>query len=229
MKDLPDAVFMAIKYADENMIELPLDLRIRAYMAGAIKAAGDLAAINAKYHDAITQSLINYFENARGKKNQKAFKNAMIDAFTSAFGLGWADGGQPLPFSAEAVEWLSAKVAEEVVHIDGLFVNAKELRKEKDFDYFAWITERADGYTQTLQAIYNAGRMFALKNKMLAWSLGATEKHCKTCAKLDGQRHRAAWYVSRNYIPRMPGASMECGGYKCDCHLSDDEGNEITI
>lgn len=226
---LPDALFQAIKYADYNQIELPTDLRIRAHRVGAIKADGDMATINAAYHDAITRTLLAYFESARGNKNQREFKNAMIDAFSSSFSLGWTNGGQPLPFSAEATEWLSARIAQEAGYIDGLFANAKQLRKEPDFDYFSWITERADGYTRTLQAIYNAGRMFAMKNKMLSWSLGATEKHCPTCEKLDGQRHRASWYISRNYIPRQPGASMRCGGYNCDCKLSDDEGNEITI
>jgi hypothetical protein len=109
------------------------------------------------------------------------------------------------------------------------FAEAKQLRKEKDFDYFTWATGKADGYVSTVLSIYNAAVLLAKKNQMLTWNLGETEKHCDTCLKLDGGSHRASWYIGHDYIPRKPGASMDCKGYNCDCSLTDKDGEEVTI
>jgi hypothetical protein len=110
-----------------------------------------------------------------------------------------------------------------------VFEQAKQLRKEEDFDPLPWVNERADGYTRTVAALYNAGQMHAKRNKMLTWHLGNTEKHCVDCSKLNGKSHKASWYLARNFIPRQPGASMECFGVHCDCRLTDKDCNEVTI
>jgi hypothetical protein len=188
------------------------------------------AAINKAYHDAITQSLINYFEGGPVGASRNAFKNAMITAFGDSFDAGWTDGGGELPIEDEdALGWLEGRLNEEAAYIDGLFDEAKQKRKEKDFDYFSWASQKADSYTASLLSIYNAAKMLLDKKQMLTWHLGATEKHCKDCAKLDGKRHKAGWFIAHNYIPRQPGAAMECGGYNCDCSLTDANGDEVTL
>lgn len=229
MNGLIDNVRAAIEYADRLDIWLPGGLRTRARRVGAIKAGGDIPGITAIYSDAIIQAIVAYFDGGSLVSSRNKFKRAMVDAFSEAFDLGWIDGGQKFPLDEEAADWLAARTDEEFGYIDGLFDGARELKKEKDFDYFEWAQVRATGYTSTVQAIYNAGRLFAEKNKMLTWHLGETEQHCDTCASLDGTRHRASWYLKKNYIPRKPGAAMECGGYNCDCSLTDDSGKEVTI
>lgn len=226
---LPDKVFEAIKYADENGIEIPPVVRMRARHVGALKAASDLPSINSQYSNEIVQALTTYFEGGNVTSPRNAFRRAMVDAFGAAFDLGWVDGGQEIPPDADALEWFNARVEQEFGYIEGLFANVKQLRKEEGFDFFAWITQRAEGYIKSVLGVYNAGKMFAQKNKMLTWHLGKTENHCSTCASLDGKRHRASWYVARNYIPRQAGAAMDCGGYNCDCRLEDDKGNEVTL
>lgn len=193
-----------------------------------VKASGDVAEIGAAYHDAITEALISYFEggSVTGPRNQ--FKRAMVEAFGSTFDLAWTDAGGEMPPEPEALSWLNARVEEEFANIESLFDDAKELRKVEDFDFFAYATARADGYTRTLSSIYTQGAALVKDNVMVTWHLGATEKHCKTCAKLDGQRHKIKWFIDRGYIPKQPGASMDCGGYNCDCTLTDDKGNEFT-
>lgn len=225
---LPDKVFEAIRYADENEIVIPFDVRLRAIHAGAVKAKS-LTDINAQYNDAIIQALTTYFEGGNVTAPRNLFKRAMVTAFGTAFDLGWLDGGQEETPDADAREWLIARTEQELGYIDGLFANVKQLRKEEGFDFFAWATKRAESYLKSVAGVYNAGVMFAQKNKMLTWRLGATEQHCSTCASLDGQRHRASWYAARNYIPRQAGAALDCGGYNCDCRLEDDKGNEVTI
>lgn len=203
-------------------------LSMRARLLAGIKAG--ISGVNREYHDAITEALVSYFENGGSVATPKSkIKQAMVEAFGSAFDTGWQDGGQELPADEEALSWFNERVDAEMGFIDTLLQDAKELRKDKDFDYFAWVTARADGYTNNLSAVYNAAVMFANTKQMLTWRLGETEKHCSTCAKLDGQRHKASWYIIRNYIPRKAGAAMECGGYNCDCSLVTDNGEEVTI
>jgi hypothetical protein len=194
----------------------------------SIKAAGDLGAINVFYRDSIFAAIVNYFEGGSVVVARAEFKQATITAFSDTFDSGWLDGGGELPIDDDALDWIEARITEEFGHIESLFEDAKQLRRDKDFDFFQWATARADGYTRTLSAIYTQAMAMVKDNVMVTWHLGATEKHCKTCAKLDGQRHKIKWFISRNYIPRQPGADLECGGYNCDCSLSDDKGNEYT-
>lgn len=196
----------------------------KAIILSAGKAGGDLSQINASYRDAITQSLVSFFEGGNAAASRNQFKRSAVEALGGAFDLGY--GGTP---ESDALQWLNARVEQEMAFIDELYVNAKELRRDESFDYFTWITQRADGYVSSCQAVYNAGLMFASKNTMGTWNLGQTEEHCPTCNKLNGQRHKLSWYLSRDYIPGKPGAAMDCGGYNCGCSITDDEGNVITL
>jgi hypothetical protein len=204
------------------------DIWMGAASAGVFKAAGDIAEINAKYHDAISQSLVDYLEGGSVTGPRNRFKKAMVEAFGSAFDTGYVDGGAELPAEADALEWYNARVEQELAYIDQLFAQAKELRKDKEADTFAWVNMRADGYTASVSSVYNAGKMYAQKNQLLLWRFGDAD-HCATCEKLNGQKHKASWYLSRDYIPGKPGAAMDCGGYRCKCALLDRNGNTVTI
>jgi len=220
---LPVEILRSIHYRADNGLPMPAALKTRAF-----KAVESLAPINAEYHDRITEALLEYFGGSNIQTAKGQFKRAAANAFLDAFDLGWAMGGGEFPVDDDAGDWLGARQTAEFGFIDELFLGAKELKKEDGFDVFPWVSERADRYTATLAAIFNAGKMWSKKNQLLTWRLGNTEKNCSTCAKLDGQRHRASWYISRDYIPRKPGAAMICGGYNCDCKLEDKDGNEVT-
>lgn len=231
MTDLKESITQAFEYLTTNSIEIPVDLLIEARAKGikAGYAEGGVSEITARYNNEIVSSLTTYFEGGSITSPRNQFRQAMIEAFNSAFDTGYEDGGGALPLDPNAAAWLQAQIGAEVGHIDTVFEQVKELRKEPEFDFFSWITGKADGYTATISAIYNAAVLWAKKNQLLTWGLGNTEKHCDSCLKLDGQSHRASWYIARDYIPRKPGAAMDCGGYHCDCRLKDKDGNEVTI
>lgn len=226
--DYTETITEALRYLDDSGAEVPAELRLRARRLTQ-KAAGSLAAINARYRDAITDALVSYFEGGIVTGPRNHFRAAVTDAFYDAFYLGWADGGGGGVPSAEGLQWLTARVNQEYGFIDMLFQQVKDLRKDEEFDFFAFVTARADGYVSSVLGVYNAGVMFGKSGRMLTWQLGNTEKHCDTCLSLRGGRHRASWYISRNYIPRQPGAAMDCHGYNCDCRLVDDNGKEVTL
>lgn len=91
----------------------------------------------------------------------------------------------------------------------------------------ASVNARVELWGQSLRDLGNEGKASALRNMAVTWRLGSTEKHCATCARLDGERHRLSWFVSRDYRPQANGAAMECGGWRCECTLRDDRGRQV--
>lgn len=81
------------------------------------------------------------------------------------------------------------------------------------------LNNRVDLWTASIAAIGDIALASIKRNEMVTWHLGATEEHCTTCAKLDGQTHRRKWFSDRDYYPRKPGAAMDCGGWRCLCTL----------
>ena len=53
------------------------------------------------------------------------------------------------------------------------------------------------------------------------WQLGATEKHCSDCLRLNGQVHTASEWRAYGLYPQSK--DLECGGWWCDCKLLEVE------
>lgn len=70
---------------------------------------------------------------------------------------------------------------------------------------------------KSLRAAYQLGRVSADRNGMYEWVLGATEEHCRTCLRLNGQRHRLVTWNRRGLLPGSQ--QLECKGFNCDCRL----------
>lgn len=71
---------------------------------------------------------------------------------------------------------------------------------------------------KTLQPMFDAGRISADRNGLYEWELGATEKHCTDCLRLNGQVHRLKECYVRGWLPKSD--KLECEGYQCDCRLT---------
>lgn len=231
MSELHGAIEKAFVYLNQAGADIPVDLLIAARMKGvkAGYAEGGVPAITARYNNEIIAALTAFFEGGSVTAPRNRFNAAMVEAFNSAFDTGWIDGGGDFPLDDKARTWLINRVGEESAHIVSLFEQARELRKDAEFDFFAWSTNRADAYSSSVLSVYNAAVMLVKGNGMLTWHLGDTEKHCGTCLSLNGGSHHASWYIDRDYIPRKPGAAMDCGGWNCDCSLTDKAGNVVTI
>ena len=201
---------------------------IRSHLSPEALKAADLGAINAAYHDAITQAVIDYFEGGGVAASRNEFKRATTEAFGEAFEAGWIDGGGELPFDGEALSWFNARLEQEFGFIEALFEEMKELRKDKEFDYFAWASARADGYTRTLTEVHNEAQVRVRDNVMVTFDGDDGKESCKDCKKLKGQRHKLSWFVSRGFVPPH-GANLECApGGHCEHYLRTDKGEIIT-
>lgn len=195
----------------------------------ALISGGDLPSINASYHDAITRILTGYYTRGNVTAPRNEFNRAVNDAFNLAFELGWKDGGGGLPIDEAAQDWLNARIEQEFGYVKMMFTQAKQLRKDKEFDFFAWVTERADGYTRTLKEIYNTARLMAMKDQMVTFDGDDGEESCPDCQRLKGKRHRISWFINNNYVPPF-GAGLECHpGRRCQHGLMNDKGEWLTV
>lgn len=226
-----DAKFKTIRRAGEKKFSIHMPGATPHTAPKGISRAysGDYDQVRAAYYDATYTTVRDYLKST---ERATAFKSAMsrnvVEAFGPAGEQGYKAGGGEMPMDEASADWLTAAQGEELANVASLFVSLKALRDEGDVDAEAEAEARAAGYAQTLDAIYSQAKLYGAGNKMLTWVFGETE-HCNTCNDLNGQRHRAAWYIARDYIPRRPGAAMDCGGYKCQCKLEDDDGIEYTI
>lgn len=201
----------------------------------SLKVKGEYSGVRFDYQRVIDDAIYEYLIGTDAVTTYRAaMMKGMSDAFVSAFEMAYTQGGAELPLDDDAIEWLGSRQDEEFGHIRELFTSLKALRAQYqagEVDKAALKNEtaaRVDGYLATLDSVYNMGRLFAKQNEMLTWRYGDTV-HCPTCEKLNGQSHRAKWYIARDYIPGKPGSAMDCGGWRCQCALLDKNGDEVTI
>jgi hypothetical protein len=229
MTDLAFSISRALAYLRQQGEEIPLDIQLKARQFGAMKAEGDLAAVNKAYNDSILRAMIAFFEGGTIAKSRNDFKRAMIQAFGDAFDLGFTEHGGILPIPDEDIGWLEARLNQEAGYIDMLFQEARQLHKEEDFDFFSWATMHAGNYVNTLREIYNVGSLSAQKDRAVTFLGDDGAESCKDCQKLKGKRHKISWFVGRGFVPPH-GRGLECHpGRRCMHYLQDDDGKRVTI
>lgn len=194
----------------------------------AIKAAG-YDGIRTVMHGGIFGAVFGYLSG--GSLSDASSRMALVvsRAYVETADLAYQEGGGTLPMDEETAAWARSQLDLQLGYVGELFETLKDLRKSGNFDAGEVAQARAAGYASGLDGFYNEAVLRGSKNKTVTWVLGGAEKHCKTCASLDGKSHRISWFIDRDYIPRKNGAAMDCGGYNCDCSLIDKDGNEVTL
>ena len=80
---------------------------------------------------------------------------------------------------------------------------------------------RAVMWAATLAGMYAFGQMWRQDDPWLQWQVGPTE-HCKDCARLNGQVHRASEWRASGWQPQS--TALECNGYRCQCRFLETDG-----
>ena len=58
-------------------------------------------------------------------------------------------------------------------------------------------------------------RTMAAADMKVMWVLGPTEKHCRTCPRLNGKVKRNSYWLRTGILPRVAGAPyLECAGFR---------------
>lgn len=197
---------------------------------------GDYAGIRNEYRSTLYSEIATYLSGSGSvAKYKNAVRLAVNAAFTEASDMGYVDGGGTLPTDKDTNDWLNGRVAAEFANVDALFTQLAALRKDPEFEKSEAsdiAMTRADGYTATLDGIYNESKVRGAGNLMLTF--GGEDGHtkgfpCRTCAKAKGQRHRASWWIKRGLIPYPGNSNFDCGAWQCKHFLYTDAGDLFTI
>lgn len=178
-----------------------------------------------EYVSIVGLAVHGYLETGN-RSHRNAMRRAIIEKFPDAFYRGYGEvGGEDTEDEDE--RWLTEKANAELGYVDDLFASLKLIRDGGEFDADAIADDRAEGYANTLDAVYAEGKLRGARNAMLTWRLGETEKHCASCSRLNGKRYSAKKWVAMGVKPREPGSEkLDCHGYNCDCRWETDDGEE---
>jgi hypothetical protein len=189
---------------------------------------GDYSNIRGEYWANLYDAVWEYMTTKKTVATfQNVAKNAMGDSFPSTGDLAWTDGGGTLPLDEDADLFVAAAQAAELGYIEKTADRLRLLKKSKEFDATHEAFAVADGYAKTLDRLYASIKTMAAGSKMLTFVGDDGANTCSDCAKYKNKRHRAKWWVEHNAIP--PNRDFECGGYKCNHVLVDDNGNLWSI
>ena len=161
----------------------------------------------------------------------KEFKIYLVAAMLLYFGrasddawLSMEDNGA---MDQDTRLWLEAQQNAETAYIENLGNSLDEIRKAGNFDAKTIAAQRADGYTKTLDRIYNNVKVSSAKDRMLTFGGHSGIESCVDCQNYLDQRHPAKWWREMDAVP--PNRNFECGGWKCEHYLHDDKGYLYTF
>lgn len=217
------------KAGDRRVMARGVDLK-RSIAEKKRQYDGDYTTSRAAFEDAVYTLVRDYLDSSdRSTSFKSAMKRNVVEAYQSAVENGYIDGGSELPLEDDVDEFLTSSTNEQLGYVDDLFDSLKDLRDSGEVDVNKEAEERASGYTHSLDGAYNKAVMFGAGNKMLTFTGSDGEKSCATCQMLQGQRHRASWWLDNEYVPPT-GAGLDCApGGHCEHQLVDDDGNQVTL
>jgi len=200
--------------------------RVAGFVKASIPDTYEYDVIRKTYVDALFDAFMGYAGGDRVTRHKNAASRAIVEAFPDAFYRAHEDAGAE-ETEQDDEQWLTGSTNAELGNLDGVFEWIKQARDEETITEDA-IRDRVERWAQGLDSVYSEALLRAKKNQKLEWHYGDTD-HCETCATLNGQAHTAKWYLARDYIPGKPGAAMDCGGWRCQCFLTDKSGETVTI
>lgn len=145
---------------------------------------------------------------------------AIERGITSAWYEGAAQCGiLPEELTIDEIKMMRFRISEQMNHLNS-FAEAIESGSKENKGKLTPLMQRAQLWVNRFNSVVNEARVMACKDQKLKWVLGATEKHCRTCAALNGKVKRASFWKKLGVRPQnAPNPMLECEGWLCDCSL----------
>jgi len=189
-----------------------------------------ISQITREYEDALDRFVRDVLQRGGGEVDFRRSHKALIRSVAPrAYVEGMREAGgseDDLDDDDQAV--IETWTDEQVGYVDAFAsdIRAASLSDAPE-DAAVSILARVPVWVKSLEILGALGKASFLENRPGTWQYGDT-KHCGTCLKLNGQRHRLKWFTSRGYIPRQPGSeTLDCKGFKCQCRIVDDNGEQL--
>lgn len=160
-----------------------------------------------------------------GDLDKMTFIDSMLASFgrrlTTAWYAGAAECGiKPDELSDEEKNALHEMIGQQMQHVYP-FADAIIAGNKAGGGALAPLLSRAEMWSSRYQDAYTRARAMACGDKKGVWMLGRTEVHCASCLKLNGKVKRMSTWLATVLPGNPPNASIECGGWKCDCSIQD--------
>lgn len=180
------------------------------------------------FEDAFADALQSALDGRMTKRQWSAKVRSLINTYGNrAFRDGLAEGGVDDPPSEEEMDTIARLLSEQSAYVTNL---ANTLFADETTVSPAMAEQKpALWWNGSIVKFYNEGRLAADANGMYEWVLGATEEHCGTCARLDGQRKRYKTWYRLNLIAGTTGQDTDCEGWRCECRLVRVAGKATII
>lgn len=186
----------------------------------------DYPSVRRQYHDTTYAAVVGYLDSALPVTSYRTLmQRGALEAFPRAFYAGYVEASGGTEVDADDDKWLTGRTNQEVQFIADLFDTLKGLRGTVDANTEA--AARADGYTATLDDICSQGRVRGDQAIMLTFKgQRGIKAPCPDCAKWDGKRHSAGFWLKRGLIGRNGNKAFECGRWDggCQHHYYRDNG-----
>ena len=156
----------------------------------------------------------------RGDIEESDFVDGLADLVQEQLTRAWNEGMRENdldPVEDMEPEWqtiLDDIILNEYNYVDGFAADIVAASDEQ----LDWgpLLSRAELWANRYNDVVNRAVIVTGEQKLI-WILGATEKHCETCAHLNGIVAFANIWEESGVRPQ--GEMLNCGGWQCDCSL----------
>jgi hypothetical protein len=216
----------------ESTIKTILDRMDRLGIGRQTKSINEITRDYRDLLERLVVDVVNGNLTAGGMARQ--MRDAIIEDATLVYHEGMREGGDKTPeedMDSTDDQAIADWVLSQTPYVYGFADDcraASKLDGDDRTDARNGLLDRVDTWVQALENLGRIAYANTKANEPGTWQLGRTEKHCETCAELNGQRHRLKWFLDKGYIPQQPGSeTLACGGWNCDCQIVDDDGERL--
>jgi hypothetical protein len=186
---------------------------ILAGVVSAIKSAYTDTRYSREIYDAAAQFWKNGSRGGFTTRMNATIKFGLTSAFeqgADSVGVSKEDFEQAdLDYLAEIISEEQSHVGDLLDYLDGLANDPQAKLSDANYRLDMWANRFTDVFHRAVIA-------FGKKTR-LVWKLGATEKHCESCARLN---NIVAWAQEWEQAQIAPQSQvLACHGYNCDCAL----------
>jgi hypothetical protein len=207
MNDIKRAISDSLDWLEHNS-RVPLDVADLAVFHGIKTADYFNRVINAWVNDLYNHSV-----------SESEFVDRFADLINQQLTRAWNEGMRANgldPISEMTAEYSAAMqnaIANEFMYVDKFAADIAS----GNFS-LAQLQARANLWSNRYNDVKNQAIAETAGGKdRMEWVMGATEKHCDTCHRLNGIVAFAKEWEISGFKPQ--GSMLECGGWNCKCEL----------
>jgi hypothetical protein len=181
----------------------------------------DYQAIRSSYLISFASAAKDYLKGGNRTATQKAAERAEVEAFGNA-----ADSVTGGTLDTEQLALLNAAVSQQRKSIDELW---DDLKTQKDAGNKQLPAGRLELFARALDALVSQLKLNASPRRLLEFFGSDGVVSCRTCRRLQGAVHTAAWWIAHGLVPgQMGNPNYECGSWRCQHKLRDSKTGEVV-